>query len=97
MSHNSFLWASQPWSSSFQGALEGSASLCDCLIDVLSYTTFSEEEASVSLFGPDGAACQGNSSSAARARPMLQMAYLTVNDSENDNMPQNGEKVISCF
>lgn len=23
---------------------------------------------------------------------MLQMAYLTVNDSENDNVPQNGEK-----
>lgn len=27
--------------------------------------------------------------------PMLQMAYLTVNDSENDNMPPNGEEVIS--
>lgn len=27
--------------------------------------------------------------------PMLQMAYLTVNDSENDNMPPNGEEAIA--
>lgn len=27
--------------------------------------------------------------------PMQQMAYLTVNDSENDNMPPNGEEVNS--
>lgn len=46
---------------SFQGALEGSTSLSDHLIDVLCYNKLSEE-ASVSLSGPDGAACQGNSS-----------------------------------
>lgn len=38
------------------------ALVSDCLIDVLSLNKFSEEEASVSLFGPDGAASQGNSS-----------------------------------
>lgn len=27
--------------------------------------------------------------------PVLQMAYLTVNDSENDNMPPNREEVLS--
>lgn len=31
-------------------------------LSVLSHYKFSEEEASVSLFWPDGAACQGNSS-----------------------------------
>lgn len=42
--------------------LKASASLSDGLIDVLCYNKLSEEKASVSLFGPDGAARQGNSS-----------------------------------
>lgn len=80
---------------SFQRALERHITHTDCVTDVLSYIMFSEDEASVSLFGPDGAACQGNFFLDSADLPALQMAYLTVNDSENDNMPRNREEVIS--
>lgn len=94
LSHNSFLWLSTLKHEFPKSTWRRVLVLVIVSLMLCAWTSYLRRRHLFHCFGQTVQLVRGILLDSA-GLPMLQMAYLTVNDSENDNMPPNREEVIS--